>query len=134
MTKAEWRGVAAAPLLLNSKKENCAAGRAKRGKSGIVSRVMNKTSRILSGVIEERRETMNLTKKQFEAAAILVLLIILILAGLLSSCNVTRTVTTKAEYYQRGDTTIQIVTRTTESYDGKVDATKFLQAGTAAGL
>ena len=76
---------------------------------------------------------MNLTKKQFEVAAILVLLIILILAGLLSSCNVTRTVTTKAEYYQKGDTTIQIVTRTTESYDGKVDATKLLQAGAAAG-
>ena len=67
---------------------------------------------------------MNLTKKQFEVAAILVLLIILCLAGFLSSCNVTRTVTTKAEYYQKGDTTIQIVTRTTESYDGKVDASR----------
>ena len=76
---------------------------------------------------------MNLTKKQFEVAAILVLLII-VLAGILSGCNVTRTVTTKAEYYQRGDTTIQIVTRTTESYDGKVDASKLLQAGSAAGL
>ena len=75
---------------------------------------------------------MNMTKKQFEVAAILLLLII-ILAGILSGCNVTRTVTTKAEYYQRGDTTIQIVTRTTESYDGKVDATKLLQAGQAAG-
>ena len=75
---------------------------------------------------------MNLTKRQFEITAIIVLLLIIILAGLLSSCNVTRTVTTKAEYYQRGDTTIQIVTRTTESYDGKVDATKLLQAGAAA--
>ena len=46
---------------------------------------------------------MNLTKKQFEAAAILVLLIILILAGLLSSCNVTRTVTTTAQTIQRGN-------------------------------
>ena len=80
---------------------------------------------------------MNLTKKQFfpalrsgrsatlcEVAAIVILLLILVLAGLLSSCNVTRTVTTKAEYYQKGDTTIQIVTRTTESYDGKVDASR----------
>ena len=76
---------------------------------------------------------MNLTKKQFEVTAILVILLILLIAGILSGCNVTRTVTTKAEYYQRGDTTIQIVTRTTESYDGKVDATKLLQAGQVAG-
>ena len=67
---------------------------------------------------------MNMTKKQFEITAIIVLLLIIILAGILSGCNVTRTVTTKAEYYQRGDTTIQIVTRTTESYDGKVDASR----------
>lgn len=37
--------------------------------------------------------------------------------GLLSSCNVTRKVTTEATYYQKGDTTVQIVTRTTETYD-----------------
>lgn len=35
----------------------------------------------------------------------------------LSSCNVTRKVTTEASYYQRGDTTVNIVTRTTETYD-----------------
>lgn len=58
--------------------------------------------------------------------ALLLVAIFVLVAGLMSSCNVTRTVTTKAEYYQKGDTTIQIVTRTTESYDGKVDATKFL--------
>ena len=67
---------------------------------------------------------MNLTKRQFEVTAIIVILLILLIAGILSGCNVTRTVTTKAEYYQRGDTTIQIVTRTTESYDGKVDASR----------
>ena len=59
-------------------------------------------------------------------------IIALFAVGCLTSCNVTRTVTTKAEYYQKGDTTIQIVTRTTESYDGKVDASKLLQAGAAA--
>lgn len=37
--------------------------------------------------------------------------------GLLTSCNVTRTVTTKSEYYQRGDTACTIVTKTIESYD-----------------
>ena len=46
-----------------------------------------------------------------------------------NSCNVTRTVTTTAQTVQRGDTTTVIMTKTIESYDGKVDATKLLQAG-----
>ena len=52
----------------------------------------------------------------------------------LCSCNVTRTVTTTAQHYVSGDTTTTIITRTVESYDGKVDASKLLQAGQAAGL
>ena len=75
---------------------------------------------------------MNLTKKQFEFAALLILLVICLIALLLSSCNVTRTVTTTAQTIQRGDTTTVIMTKTIESYDGKVDATKLLQAGAAA--
>ena len=40
-------------------------------------------------------------------------------AGLgLSSCNVTRTVTTRSEAWQRGDTSVVIQTKTVESYDG----------------
>ena len=35
----------------------------------------------------------------------------------LTSCNVTRVVTTQAEYFQKGDTTCTIVTKTVESYD-----------------
>ena len=35
----------------------------------------------------------------------------------LSSCNVTRTITTKSEYYQRGDTSAVIQTKTIETYD-----------------
>ena len=50
----------------------------------------------------------------------------------LCSCNVTRTVTTTAQHYVSGDTTTTIITRTVESYDGKVDASKLLQAGQAA--
>ena len=39
-------------------------------------------------------------------------------AGLgLQSCNVVRTITNKSEYYQRGDTSVMIQTKTTESYD-----------------
>ena len=60
----------------------------------------------------------------------------LVLFGLvivaLTSCNVTRTVTTTAQTIQRGDTTTVIMTKTIESYDGKVDASKLLQAGQAA--
>ena len=35
----------------------------------------------------------------------------------LTSCNVVRTVTNRSEYYQRGDTSVMIQTKTTESYD-----------------
>jgi len=37
----------------------------------------------------------------------------------LTSCNVVRTITNKSEYYQRGDTSVMIQTKTTESYDAK---------------
>ena len=35
----------------------------------------------------------------------------------LSSCNVTRTITTQSQYLQKGDTTTTIVTKTIETYD-----------------
>ena len=35
----------------------------------------------------------------------------------LSSCNVTRTITTQSQYFQHGDTTCTIVTKTIETYD-----------------
>lgn len=39
-------------------------------------------------------------------------------AGLgLTSCNVTRTITNASEYYQRGDTSVMIQTKTIETYD-----------------
>ena len=65
---------------------------------------------------------------------IIAVLSLITAACLLGSCNVTRTVTTTAQTIQRGDTTTVIMTKTIESYDGKVDATKLLQAGSAAGL
>jgi len=49
----------------------------------------------------------------------LVLLTVLA-AGLtiaLTGCNVTRTVKTKSEYWQKGDTSCVIQTKTIESYD-----------------
>lgn len=40
-----------------------------------------------------------------------------IIAIVFISCNVTRTVSTSAQYFQRGDTTCTVVTKTIESYD-----------------
>ena len=47
-----------------------------------------------------------------------VILFSVLLAGIaLTSCNVTRTVTTTSQYYQKGDTSCVIQTKTIESYD-----------------
>ena len=35
----------------------------------------------------------------------------------LTSCNVTRTISNKSEFYQRGDTSVMIQTKVTETYD-----------------
>ena len=65
--------------------------------------------------------------KQREIIAIILLFLAMVaLIIAMSSCNVTRTVTTTAQTVQRGDTTTVIMTKTIESYDGKVDATKLL--------
>ena len=45
---------------------------------------------------------------------------IIVIAGLgLSSCNVTRTVTTRSEAWQHGDTSVVIQTKTVESYNAE---------------
>ena len=47
-----------------------------------------------------------------------VLIMTVILSGMvLTSCNVTRTITTRSETYQHGDSSVIIQTRTVESYD-----------------
>lgn len=35
----------------------------------------------------------------------------------LTSCNVTRVITNESSYYQRGDTSVMIQTKTIETYD-----------------
>jgi len=52
------------------------------------------------------------------ATAMTAVLTCLAIAFGLQSCNVTRTVTTSSQYYQRGDTAVMIQTKTIESYDG----------------
>ena len=61
-----------------------------------------------------------MTKKQIIKVVLSALIAALtaIAAGLgLSSCNVTRTVTTQSQYFQKGDTTCTIITKTVETYD-----------------
>ena len=45
------------------------------------------------------------------------LLIVAVVGVALASCNVTRTITTQSQYFQHGDTTCTIVTKTIETYD-----------------
>lgn len=63
-----------------------------------------------------------MTKKEILRIVISVLIAALtaLAAGLgLSSCNVTRTVTTRSEAWQRGDTSVVIQTKTVESYNAE---------------
>ena len=63
-----------------------------------------------------------MTKKEIIKIVISVLIAALtaLAAGLgLSSCNVTRTVTTRSEAWQRGDTPVVIQTKTVESYNAE---------------
>ena len=50
--------------------------------------------------------------------AVVVLVILVVLGTVMTSCNVTRSITTSSQYYQRGDTSVVIQTKTIESYDG----------------
>jgi hypothetical protein len=62
-----------------------------------------------------------MTRKEILKIVISVLIAALtaLAAGLgLSSCNVTRTVTTRSEAWQKGDTSVVIQSKTIESYDG----------------
>ena len=62
-----------------------------------------------------------MTKEQIYkivATALTAVVTCLAIALGLQSCNVTRMVTTQSQYYQRGDTSVVIQTRTIESYDG----------------
>lgn len=59
------------------------------------------------------------TKKILKVViSVLIAALTALAAGLgLTSCNVTRTITTQSQYYQKGDTTCTIVTKTIETYD-----------------
>lgn len=63
-----------------------------------------------------------MSKKQIIKIVVSVLIAALTALGAaigLNSCNVVRTISNKSEFYQRGDTSCTIVTKTIESYDAK---------------
>ena len=63
-----------------------------------------------------------MTKQQIIKIVISVLIAALTALGAafgLSSCNVTRTMTTKSEYWQKADTSVVIQTKTIESYNAE---------------
>ena len=56
--------------------------------------------------------------KLFGGPMVIVITIIMVYAAIgLNSCNVVRTITNKSEFYQKGDTSVMIQTKVTESYD-----------------
>ena len=63
-----------------------------------------------------------MTKQQILKIVVSVLIAALTALGAaigLNSCNVVRTITNKSEFYQRGDTSVVMQTKTIESYDAK---------------
>ena len=47
----------------------------------------------------------------------LLIMTVIVTSVVMASCNVTRTISTQSQYYQKGDTTCTIVTKTIETYD-----------------
>jgi len=56
-------------------------------------------------------------KKRILRDGLGVLVILGAVGAVMASCNVTRTVTTRCEYWQRADTSVVIQSKTIETYD-----------------
>lgn len=60
-----------------------------------------------------------LMKTISKSLSALFLALLLIGVTFIQSCNVTRKTTVESSYFSKGDTTIQITTKTIESYDAR---------------
>ena len=74
------------------------------------------------GAVRKRAQKARFLKlkiKNYELRIMKRIMIITVIAGMaaLTSCNVTRTVTTRSEAWQKGDTSVVIQTKTIETYD-----------------
>ena len=47
----------------------------------------------------------------------ILIMVVIMTSMVMASCNVTRTITTKSEYWQKADTSVVIQTKTIETYD-----------------
>lgn len=63
-----------------------------------------------------KEETKKVLIKSLVAGLLAALAVVAAAIGL-TSCNVTRTITTQSQYFTKGDTTCTIVTKTIETYD-----------------
>ena len=61
----------------------------------------------------------NYKSMKTKIAKIWACLALFIIACAISSCNMTREVTTRSEYFQKGDTTVTIQTKTIETYNAQ---------------
>lgn len=58
-------------------------------------------------------------KRIIDYALIVVAIVLVVVCIVMSSCGLARIQSTEAKYYQRGDTTVQIITKTTSTIDAK---------------
>lgn len=75
-----------------------------------------KTNKALQTFIQQTFKNFNTMKKKIKVIwACFALMFICMVTC--SSCNVTRMITNQSEYYQKGDTSVVIQTKTIETYD-----------------
>ena len=82
---------------------------------------MGSEREILKGRARTIKNLNLMSKQQIIKIVISVLIAALTALGAafgLTSCNVTRTITTRSEAWQKGDTSVIIQSKTVESYDG----------------
>ena len=82
---------------------------------------MGSEREILKGRARTIKNQNLMSKQQIIKIVISVLIAALTALGAafgLTSCNVTRTITTRSEAWQKGDTSVIIQSKTVESYDG----------------
>lgn len=76
---------------------------------------IRKTNKAVQTFIQQTLKNYQSMKNKLKK--IWLLMIIFGCAAVEQSCNVTRTISTQSQYFQKGDTTCTIVTKTIETYD-----------------
>ena len=66
---------------------------------------------------KNKQHMKNAINRALVAKKKLLIMTVIMTSLVMVSCNVTRTITNQSEYYQRGDTSVVIQTKTVETYD-----------------